>query len=60
MDEGVGVCQTEGVAAARRQSRFPFESFLEGGGVILPRLQGLVFWDSSVPLGEVLGEGVCL
>ena len=54
------MCGTEGVDAARRQSRLPFESFVKGEEVILPRLQGLVFWDFSVPLGAVLGEGVLL
>ena len=60
MDEGGGVCRSEGVAAACRQSCFLFKSFLEGEEVILPRLQGLVFRYFAVPLGAVLWEGVCL
>ena len=60
MGEGGGVCGSKGVAAARRQSHFPFEIFLEGEEVIPPRLQGLVFRDFAVPLGAVLGEVVCL
>ena len=57
MDEGSVVCGTEGVAADRRQSRFPFEIFVEGEEVILPRLQGLVLGDFAIPLGAVLGGG---
>ena len=60
MDKGGGVCVTEGVAVARRQSRFPFERFVEGEEVILLCLQGLVLEDFAVPFGAVLGEGVRL
>ena len=60
MDEGGRVCGTKGVAAARRQYRLPFESFVEGEEVILPHLQGLFFGDFAVPIGAVLGEGVSL
>ena len=61
MDKDGGVFISEGVSAARYQSRLPFKSRVEGGGgVILPRLQGLVFRDFSVPFGAVLGEGVHL
>ena len=60
MDEGGGVCGTEGVAAACCQSQLPFESFVEGEEIILPRLQGLVLGDFAVPFGAVLGEGVRL
>ena len=38
VDKGGGVCRTKGVAAARYQSRFPFESFVEGEKLILPCL----------------------
>ena len=54
------MCGTEGVAAARRQSRFPFESFVEGEEVILPHLKGLILGDFAVPFGAVLWEGVRL
>ena len=60
MDEGGGVCGTEGVAAAHRQYQFPFDSFLEGEELILPFLQGLVLGDFAVLFGSVLGEGVHL
>ena len=33
---------------------------MEGDELILPSLQGLVFWDFAVPLGVVLGEVVLL
>ena len=57
MDEDGGVCGSEGVAAARCQSRPPSESLVEGEKLILPRLQGLVFREFPVLLGAVLGEG---
>ena len=57
MDEGGKVCGIKGVATACRQYRLPFDRFVEGEEVILPRLQVLVLWDYSVPLGAVLGEG---
>ena len=60
VDKGGGVCGTEGVAAACRQSRLPFESFVEEEELILPCLQGLVLGDFAVLFGAVLGEGFCL
>ena len=60
MDEDGGVCGSEGVDAARRQFRFLFERIVEGEEVILPRLQGLVFQYSAIPLGAALGGGVSL
>ena len=60
VDGDDGVCGFEGVGADRQQSCLLFKSLVEGGGVILPRLQGMVLWDFAVPLGEVLGEGVRL
>ena len=60
VDEDGGVCGSEGVATARRQSPYPSKSFVEGEEVILPRLQGLVLGDFAIPLGAVLGGGARL
>ena len=60
MDKSGGVCQTEGVTAARRYSQFLFERFVEEEEVILPCFQGMVLWDFAVPFGAVLGEQVQL
>ena len=60
MDEGGRVCGTKGVATACRQSQLPFESFVEGRKIILPRLQGLVIGDFAVSFGAVLGGVVRL
>ena len=60
VDEDGGVCGSEGVAADRRQSCLPFKSLVKEEEVILPLLQGMVFWDFSVPFGAALGEGVFL